>query len=113
MLKGFFRPAQPADLYPRVFRSSKTEMEAQIVLGTKTAAASNLLHLPPAIRVDGDTRTNGGAIGPRSDQLHQQPGVCGRRLIAQQGRIVIQIVDDDVDSSCVEDIAKGGASTAS
>ena len=85
MLQCFFRPAQPADLYSRFDCLFQTEMQSQIVLRTETSSASNLLHLPSIISVDDHTRADRSPVRFGSQQLHQQPGVRRRRLIAQQG----------------------------
>src|SRR5271170_974067 len=88
-------------------------MEAQIILRTKTSAAPNLLNLMAVIRVHRYTGSNRRPVRLRSNQLNQQPGIFGRRLITKQRRKVIQIIDDNVDPSSIEEVAKGNSPAAS
>src|SRR5258707_10888065 len=88
-------------------------MKAQIILRAKTSSTSNFLNLSPVARLHRYTRPDRGPVCLGSDQLYQQPGVCWRRLIAQKGRIIIQIIEYDIDSTGVKNIAKGSAATAS
>src|ERR1700686_2150343 len=112
MLQGFFRATQPADLRPSLFRCSKAEMQSKIVLRAETSAASNLLRLAPIVRGHNHTRPDGCAVGCGSEQLYQQPGVRRGQLIAQQRRIIIQVIDHDADASGIEDISKSRTPTA-
>src|SRR5690348_10707691 len=107
MLQRFFDSAQPAHLQARLFRRAQAKMQAEIVLRAKTSAASHLLYLAAVVRLQNHTGADGGTIGSCSNQLHQQPRVGWRRLVAKQGRRIVQVVDRDGDASGVEDIAKG------
>src|SRR6202049_6368 len=88
-------------------------MQSEIALRTKTATASNLLHLAPVVRRHNHARPDGCTVGGGSNQLYQQPGVRRGQLIAQQRRIIIQIVDCDAGASGIEDISKSRAAAAS
>src|SRR5579862_6750134 len=112
MVQTLFRTAQPSDLDPRLLRRSKAEMQAQIILGTETAATPHLLHLASAVRIHDNSRPNGRTVCFRSDQPNQQPRIRRWPLVTKQRRVIINVVNRDVDAAGIKNVPKSGASAA-
>jgi hypothetical protein len=108
----FFRAAEPADANPCVLRCSQPEVQAQIILRAKAPTASNLLHLPTAIRFHYDPRPDCRAVGLGANQLYKKPRISGGRLISQQGRKIIQIINGNGNTPGIKDVATSRAASA-
>src|SRR5260370_23345649 len=112
MRQRFLCAAKPPDLHPRLLCRSQAEVQSEVVLRAKASAAANLLHLPPIVRKDNHTRPYSCAVGCSSDQLYQQPGVRRGRLIAQQRRIIVQVVDHDTGAPRIENVSESRTPSA-
>src|SRR5260370_27438899 len=82
-------------------------MEAEIVLRIITGPAQNLIHLRSPPRGHTNSRSDGAAIGARSDALDDQPVVPVAAVIPEQRRRGIDVVDDDIDVAVIVDVAEG------
>src|SRR5579862_3144793 len=56
-----------------------------------------------------DARADRAAVGLDANQLHLQPVIAAGKIVAQQGRRLVHVHDQDVDISVIIEIAKGAA----
>jgi hypothetical protein len=113
MLQDFLRAAQPLHLDAiRLPGVAQAEVQSQVALRAEAAAAAHFLSLPLALPLHDDARTDGGTVRAGADELDEKPGIRGRRLVTQQRRPVVDVIDDQVDLTGVEDVTQGQPAAA-
>src|SRR5262249_12671706 len=87
-------------------------MQTEIALGAKTASAPHFLNQSPVICFDHDTGADSGTVGLGANEPDHQPGVGRRLLVVKQGGSIVDVIDDRIYLSGVEDVSQGEAPAA-
>ena len=88
---------------------TETEVDSEVVLRQVTSTAADFIHLDQISGNGFDAGIQGQTIALRSGKLESDPVVLVPALTAQDHRLAIQILDDNVDMAVVEKIAEGRA----
>src|SRR5262245_47439648 len=88
-------------------------MYAEVVLRIITAAAPDLINLSFVFSHDLDSRANAGTIRLRPDSLDRDPVIIGRGIRAEQHRVIVDRIDNDIDISVIVEITERAATACS
>src|SRR5690349_2001684 len=81
-------------------------MDAKIILGEVTPAASDLIDLRVVTRSAFDAGAYAAAIRFDTDQFHRDPVVCSGPLAMQERGSGVHVVDEDVDGAIVIEVTE-------
>src|SRR5207245_11537427 len=110
VLDGFHLAGGPVDLdQVDACPSRQAEVQAQITRGEIAAAAPNLVPLNQIAGHHLHACPQRIGIFPHANHLDCDPVVVVAAVVAQDGGLAVEIIDDDVDVAVVEEIAEGGA----
>ena len=87
-------------------REAQTEMSSQITLRAETAAAANFLYNPAVSNLNGYAGPDRTAVRFLPYELNCQRMIRGARGVVQKARRIVHVIDDDIDSTGVEEIAE-------
>ena len=98
------RPAQ-GDLIHLPGRAD-ADQQAGVIRRLEAVSPLALPDDRPAAHLDQDAGADRVAVAPGPPQLEPDPVVAGLRVVAQQGRRGVLVIDDDVDVAVVVDVAE-------
>ena len=90
----------------------KTEVNAEVVLREVASAAADFVYLPVLSGDTGHARANAAAIGFHANGLNPDPMILRLRLQLQHRRKRVHVVDDDLSSAVVIEIAQSNSASA-
>src|SRR5713226_926620 len=101
-----YKSTGPAHLYGIDFDCrAQTEVHPQIVLGNIAGTATHFIHQDSLAGFDGDLCADPVAIGSGSYSPKSYPVVAGMRLIHQEARPCVHVVDDYGKLSIIPEIS--------
>src|SRR4029077_18188907 len=91
---------------------AEAEVEPRVARRIKARLARDALRLRFFAVMDDDARADGAAVRRGTDELHLQPVVRAANVVAEEGRRLIEIHNENVYGADVIEIAEGGAAAA-